>query len=512
MWKDLDVEILRAATARIREHEAYARAVHDENARRKRRSIGTPELLPLLLPEAWGLDPSYDPYHVRRNYRAIAHSMTAKLKNRSYVPLPPAGFHVPKASGGSRVVSTFAIADEVLSNKLFRSLSDKNRSLLSGRAYAYRKDLTPHDALAHIRRELAREQRVFVAEFDFSKYFNNIKHSHIWETLDALGAIHTPLEKWLLERFLSSPEPYTDLASKLAGSPTRTLGIPQGTSISLFIANIAASPLDAALERAGVGFVRYADDTLIWSHNYDRVCEAVDVLHSASHHIGSNINVEKSPGVSLLVPDGTVYTEMRSKERVDYLGHSVGLRVLQMKAPSIERIKKRISTLLFTNLLLEPMNGTQDLARISAADLDYVTYIWQLRRYLYGPLSENEIRRYQRGGVLPMSFQGVMSFFPLVDDDAQLRELDQWIATQTWLAVRRRAALLRKAVAASPLPWGLDRPSLIGLRATSRKTGEPLDLRLPSVRRIASVIRLSVATRGLGVASRGGRLYLYDDD
>jgi RNA-directed DNA polymerase len=110
-----------------------------------------------------------------------------------------------------------------------------------------------------------------------------------------------------------------------------------------------------------------------------------------------------------------------------------------------------------------------------------------------------------------MSFQGVMSFFPLVDDDEQLRDLDKWIATQTWLAVRRRAALLKPLAPIAPLPWGLDRSTLIGLNTTSRRTGAPLDLRLPSVRRIASVIRLSVATRGLGVASRGSRLYLYDD-
>jgi hypothetical protein len=42
-------------------------------------------------------------------------------------------------------------------------------------------------------------------------------------------------------------------------------GIPQGTSISLFLANVAAYALDRRLETLGVGFVRYADDTIIWS-------------------------------------------------------------------------------------------------------------------------------------------------------------------------------------------------------------------------------------------------------
>jgi RNA-directed DNA polymerase len=438
--------------------------------------------------------------------------MTDKLKRRDYAPMRPAGFLVPKAVSGTRTVSTFAVADEVMSGRLFRSLSDKNRSLFSSRAYAYRKDLTPHDALAHIRRELAREQRVFVAEFDFSKYFDTISHDHLWATIDSLGLIATPLERWLIGQFLSAPEPYLNLAAKLAPAAPRTSGLPQGTSISLLLANLAATPLDGALERVGVGFVRYADDTLIWSHSYERVCEAVDILHGASHDIGSKINVEKSAGVSLLVPDGTKFSEMKAVERVDYLGHSVGLRALQMKAPSVKKMKARISTLLFTNLLLEPLNGTQDLARISSSDPDYVTYIWQLRRYLYGPLSENQVRRFQRGGVLPMSFQGVMSFFPLVDDDEQLLEIDKWIAAQTWLALRKRAALLAPRIGLVPTPWGVDRRTLIGLKTKSRRTGAVLDLRIPSVRRIASVIRLTVATRGLGVAARGSGLYLYEDD
>ncbi len=55
-----------------------------------------------------------------------------------------------------------------------------------------------------------------------------------------------------------------------------------------------------------------------------------------------------------------------------------------------------------------------------------------------------------------MSFQGVMSFFPLVDHDKDLIELDVWIATQTWLALKKRQRLLSTRVVKVPRTWGLN--------------------------------------------------------
>lgn len=511
MWGNLEAEIGRAARRRVAEYERHAQWVFDENARRVRRSVGSPQLLPLQRPEIWSRDPAFDPFYVRSRRGAIALSIAQALKGHRYTPFAPAGFEVPKRSGGSRLVSAFAIADEVVSNRVYRSLLAKNTALLSARSYAYRPDLTPHDAILHVRAELRREQRVFVAEYDFSKFFDMVSHDHIWSTLDALGIVRTPLEEELIRAFLQAPEPTVETYVRRPTGTARRRGLPQGTSVSLFLANIAAAPLDRALERIGVGFVRYADDTLIWSPDYGRICAAVDALHEASTAIGADINVEKSLGVRLLVPENTRYVEMESTKEIHYLGHTLGLRRLQMKPESVARVKSRVAQLLFANLLREPMSGTQDLARLTTTDRDYATYLWQLRRYLYGPLSERDVRRFLKGSVPPMSFQGVMSFFPLVDDDEVLAELDEWIASQTWLALRKRQRLLAGFVSRRPVPWGLTKEEMIRTVTVSGTSGREVDLRLPSVRRISGVIRTAVEAYGVGVVSRGGALYLYDD-
>lgn len=511
MWHELEAEIRARATALIAEHEAHAKDVWDENKRRSRRSSVRPELRRVIRPAVWEIDPGFNPYVVRSNAARIAHSITLKLKSDSYQPRRPAGFLVPKPGGGTRTVSMFAIADEVVSSRLFVSLRRKNVARLSSRAYAYRSDLAPHDAIAHMRSEFSREHRLFVAEYDFSKYFDRIDHDHIWRSIDHLGIMITPIERRIVARFLETPEPFLDEADRLTDPPLRRTGLPQGTSISLFLANLAATDLDRSLERLGVGFARYADDTLIWSPSYEKVSQAVEALHTASDQIGPEINVKKSPGISLLVLPESGEVEMRSLKAIDFLGHSVGLRKTSIRARSVDRIKRRILELVHNNLTREPIGGTQNPARlVGGIDRDYIVFVFQLRRYLYGALNEATVRKLQSGVIPPVSLYGVMAYYPLVDDEDQLRGLDGWLSSTVWLALQKRYRLLSSAGLPTPTPSGLAREALFTLRNTVRQSTE-LDLRLPSFVRAGALVRRATAAHGLGVVADSYPLYLYQD-
>lgn len=512
MWLRLEDNLLEAANRLIVEHETYRKSVYDENARRRRRSKGSPALLSVQEPSTWQIGPGFNPYLVRSRRKSIAHALTNKLRERTYTPRNPVGFSVPKTSGGLRTVNTFEIADEVISKLLLRSLSKKNESRLSSRAYAYRANLSAHDAIDHIRSEFRRENRIFIAEYDFSKFFDTVNHDYLLGAFDRLGIKRTPFEQYLIESFLTSQIPFhvDEEGNSETGPDARTSGIPQGTSVSLFLANVAGAELDRSLERLGVGFVRYADDTLIWNRDYGRVCEAVEVLHSTAKQIGSSVNPAKSPGVRLLIEADAANAEFNSTHTIDYLGHALTLDKVRMGASAVQRIKRRVNHLLYTNLLMEPLKNTQAASRLEGIDRDYLIFVTQLRRYLYGPLSETQLRRFQDGFVPPMSFEGIMSFFPLLDDDAQLAELDSWLASQTWLAMRKRARLLREDGYQLPPPHDLDRDSLVRYQSRS-SGGSKLDLRLPSFYRIISVIRSAVVTYGLNIASGGSSLYLYQD-
>ena len=447
---------------------------------------------------------------MRSRAASIGHSIDLSIKAGTYTPFPPAGLVVPKADGKSRTVTTFAIADEVVSKRLFTSLMNKNRARLSARSYAYRKDLGVHDAVAHIQAEWSDEYRLFVAQYDFSDYFGSIDHDHVWAVIESLKLAITRTERRLLRAFMRTPMPTIVPASMPINPPPRHRGIHQGTSSSLFVANIAAMPLDRAFERLGVSFVRYADDIVIWSRDYSAINHAVDELHRFAERARCGINHSKSPGVLLLTDPTFGEAEIRTTHSVDFLSHSFALRSISMADRSVAAAKRALSEYVYNHLLREPLAGNQDMTRLRGGlDRDYLALVWQLRRYMYGSLSEKSLRRLLRGPIPPKIYLGgLLGRHPLVDDTAQLRALDAWLSTEVWLALRKRARLLRPRVRRTPAPWGYTQAQLAKFMTRSTRGRRlPVDGRLPSSVRISELVRRAVQAHGTRVATHTPSLY-----
>ena len=390
---------------------------------------------------------------------------------------------------------------------LFEGILKKNLPLLSARAYAYRKDISPQNAIQFVRSEFKQPTRLFLAEYDFSKFFDTIDHEHIRRVLHDRFLL-TEVERAAIDGFLRIAPCDLEGYDPIQGDD-RQQGIPQGTSISLFLANVAAWELDRGLEKIGVDFVRYADDTLIWTTDYGRICSAVELLHQQAEEIGVTINVSKSPGVRMLVRPSSS-SEIKSTTSIDFLGYKLGLGSTTLKDSALQKIRRRIDQLIYWGLLHEPLNGTQDGKRFQGnVDRDYVSVIWRIRRYLYGDLSEKAVKRYQRQEAPLRRFRGVMSAYPLIDDDDELRNLDEWLLTSIFLAMRKRTRLLcsQGFDPDLPPPHNLSRDSLIRLSTTSTTTGERIDLYVPSARRIAAVIRSAATQYGPSVV---GRIDSYD--
>jgi len=504
----LEFDLRLIAKHKIQKHERHLKKVFDENRRRQRRSTGSPDLLPKSRPDLWGLGDEFDPYHVRQRVKPIAFAIEKALSDGSYQPRRPGGFTLQKNDGSERIVTVFPIADEVVSRRLYASIMAKNRPRLSPRSYAYRDDLGVYDALTYMQTEWLGEQRVFVAQYDFKDYFGSLSHEHIWKTVNSMKLAVTRRERHLLESFLRAPRPFTTARQRATAAEKSVRGIHQGTSISLLLANIAATPLDREFERLGVSFVRYADDVVIWSRDYSSICRAVEELHLFAERSGCEINQDKSPGVELLVRPETKKSEFRQTDSIHYLSHSVGLRTVSMSRGSLDLLKSNISKHLFDNLIREPLNGTQDPSRLlGRVDRDYTVCIWQLRRELYGHLSEEQLRRLLRSP-LPanLSLNGTIARFPLLNDTEQLRDLDSWIATQTWLALRRRSRLISRQF--KPHAWMLGREALINFRTTStRFPSRSVDHRLPSALRMSQLVSRAVQTHGIQCVGPGLSLY-----
>ena len=141
--------IHQEATKLIKRHEAYASRLARDLDRIERRT-GDARIKTVQRPSYWSIDRGFDPYYVRSHSSAIARSIEKSLAARDYSPRPAFQYEVPKQDGSKRKVSVFQVADSALSTLTFRRLMAKNARHLSSSAYAYRGDLSIHDAVKHV--------------------------------------------------------------------------------------------------------------------------------------------------------------------------------------------------------------------------------------------------------------------------------------------------------------------------------------------------------------------------
>jgi hypothetical protein len=502
--KNIERQIHREARRLILRHETICRLAAEERKRRAKRSLTPRVTAKPKRPARWTLDSGFDPYVTRARSERIAHSIERAFRKGSYSPRPPLEKDIPKKPGSSemRPVNIYQVADSAISKMVYENVLVKNLGSMSARAYAYRQDRSMQDALQYVMGEFAGRPRLYIAEYDFTKYFERIDHEYL-RRIFRDRFLATRSERAAIDAFLRvGPMPATEYDP--TAPPERTRGIPQGTSISLLLANVAAWELDRELERHGVGFARYADDTLIWSRSYAQICDAVETLHRFAEVIGVDINTRKSPGIRLLT-DAPV-AELSSTSTVEFLGHVLTLNSAFIKDDSVKRIKQRITRIIYGSLIWEPLKGDPDPQRFAGnVDRDYVTVLSRLRRYLYGDLSETNLRRFQSRGAPLKRFKGLLSAYPLINDEVSLKALDNWILDQLFWSLRRRADLLAKrGFDDFPTPHGVPRQQLRRHPPVIARSGDSVDMTVPSVQRIASVIRKSGERYGPAQVGRLG--------
>jgi RNA-directed DNA polymerase len=495
-------QAIRAEANKLAErHQRYHNNLQLAHERDKKRITNPPEK-EVLTPAAWQQDKKFNPFYVLKHSKSIARSISNKLQAGTYLPMAPFVQQVAKKGGGTRQVMMYQIPDAAVSTYFYEKLLKKNIHRFSSFAYAYRQDRNVHFAIQDIAVDMRYYSRLFIAEVDFSDFFGSINHTFLYEQFDQNGFLIAEGERAVIRGF-----------AELNGA---AVGIPQGTSISLFLANLACWKLDKQLEAIGVKFARYADDTLIWSNDYSKICEAFEVIQQFSTSTGVPINFSKSEGISLLT-----HKELRAelghhKHSLDFLGYTLAVDHVSIKKSAVQKIKKQISYLLYKNLI-QPLRGQQLCALVIPAnnrDDALVVAMSQIRRYLYGDLTEYHLQRYLRGYHYRVAFKGVMSFYPLVDDEAQLREMDAWLVGTLFRCLRFRARLLNH--------WGHPRFDQFPFNVPHNRmvpefrkvrTGQKRLLTIPSFLRIYRALKRGLVMSGIeGTMNPGSNTYHYEDE
>lgn len=460
-------------------------------------------------------DRHFDPAYCARNANFLAKSLWHKVLTLSYEPKPAVCFRIPKGNGQYRKVMAFSIPDAALANVIMRRARKRNLKRLSPFSYAYHPHKDLFDAIIDLQ-EYGLDDKRFVVQMDFEKYFDSIPTAYLEGRLADERLSITPHEKHVFAQFLrhSFYEKDSDGENRLK---RRHKGTPQGASVSSWLANLASHELDLRLSAAPGRFARYADDVLAISSEYSHALQQERCFHEHCKNSGLKINASKSPGIAIL---SETQAEMRTIPHFDYLGYRFTPHGLTMTDRTMRRLKAKISRLVHLYLIhylkfgfnpqrcqsanaegvKEPLlKAFLEKASLPSYDWDLLGLIYELRRSLYGGLTEDEIGSFLRGEARPPKMAGLMGFYCLLEDTTPLKELDGWMLNIVRRAMRVRNRILAKKYGAT-CPTPSSKTLVTGTwldKEAWRGEGELPDARMPSLMRGWRAARKFRASFGL---------------
>lgn len=337
----------------------------------------------------------------------------------------------------------FAIPDSAVAAVLNRRLTARNLKKQSGNSFAYRPDRNVFDAILKLRSALVGEVRPFVIQLDFETYFDSIPHDYLNDLLCSRDVITTSaVERNTIGHFLKhsfAEKQYYQKGPFLA----RDKGTPQGSAISLSLANLANHPLDEKLEMLNGQFSRYADDTVVVCYTYEDALKAYQSFDTHCAKSGLVINRKKSPGICIF---SDYAEEFRSIRDFKFLGYGMNRQGLFMHSAVETRLKSKLSNLINIYLLHyveRPAQPTNTSRGGIDFDWDLIGLLAEVRNILYGGLDESDLRQFISDGKKLRRMRGLMGFYALLDDHGALQRLDGWLISNIKQAYDKRAHVFK---------------------------------------------------------------------
>ena len=154
-----------------------------------------------------------------------------------------------------RLLGIPTVVDRLVQQAINQILTPIYEKQFSRRSYGFRPRRGCHDALRGAQ-EIINEGYIYAVDLDLERFFDTVNHSKLIEVLSR--TIKDGRVVSLIHKYLRSGVMNKDLFE------TSEEGTPQGGPLSPLLSNIMLNELDKELERRGLPFVRYADDSMIF--------------------------------------------------------------------------------------------------------------------------------------------------------------------------------------------------------------------------------------------------------
>ena len=246
------------------------------------------------------------------------------LKTGSFEPYPLRRVFIPKNETEFRPLGIPAVRDRVAQEVVRRLLNPIFEPLFHPASFGFRQKRNCHMALEAVL-ELHADGYRSVLDGDIHGFFDNLSHQIIMQKVAERVADGNILR--LVEKFLTS-----GVMDNGIFKPT-TIGTPQGGVVSPLLANIVLNHLDWQLDRAGLRFVRYADDFVVLCQTPEKAKEALALVEQVlDAGLGLQLSREKTKVTSF----GKGYA---------FLGFTLSSRSRRMRPKSVKKFKDKIREL-----------------------------------------------------------------------------------------------------------------------------------------------------------------------